>query len=55
MQERFPCCREVLILHRFENRTHREIGERLDISPKTVKNQVAKAILHLRKSLSHLK
>jgi RNA polymerase sigma factor, sigma-70 family len=47
-----PRCREVFILHRFENLTYRKIAERLDISPKTVENHVARAILHLRKSLS---
>jgi len=45
-------CREVFILHRFDNLTYKEIAERLNISPRTVENHMAKAILHLRKSLS---
>jgi len=54
MQELSPRCREVFTLHRFEDLTYKEIAKRLSISPKTVENHVAKAILHLRKSLSHL-
>ena len=54
MQELSPRCREVFTLHRFEDFTYKEIANRLDISPKTVENHVAKAILHLRKSLSQL-
>jgi RNA polymerase sigma-70 factor (ECF subfamily) len=52
LSELSPRCREVFILHRFEDLTYREIAKRLDISPKTVENHLAKAILHLRKSLS---
>lgn len=47
-----PRCREVFMLHRFENLTYRKIAKRLDISPKTVENHIARAILHLRKRLS---
>ena len=54
MQELSPRCREVFTLHRFEDLTYKEIAERLSISPKTVENHVAKAILHFRKSLSQL-
>ncbi|OPX39910.1 MAG: hypothetical protein B1H13_08745 [Desulfobacteraceae bacterium 4484_190.3] len=49
-----PRCREVFILHRFDNLTYQEIAKYLNISPKTVENHLAKAILHLRKSLSQL-
>lgn len=54
MQELSPRCREVFTLHRFEDLTYKEIAERLSISPKTVENHVARAILHLRKSLSQI-
>ncbi|MGB9500411.1 MAG: RNA polymerase sigma factor [Dissulfuribacterales bacterium] len=54
LTELSPRCREVFILHRFEDLTYREIAKRLDISPKIVENHLAKAILHLRKSLSQL-
>jgi len=46
-----PRCREVFILHRFENLTYRQIAARLDISPRTVEHHVAKAVFHLRKNL----
>jgi RNA polymerase sigma-70 factor (ECF subfamily) len=54
MQELSPRCREVFTLHRFEDLTYKEIAKRLSISPKTVENHVAKAVLHLRKSLSQI-
>jgi len=54
LSELSPRCREVFTFHRFEDLTYKEIAKRLSISPKTVENHVAKAILHLRKRLSHL-
>lgn len=46
-----PRCREVFILHRFKGLSHREIAEKLDISPKTVENHMVNALLFLRKHL----
>ena len=54
MQELSPRCREVFTLHRFKDLTYKEIAKRLSISPKTVENHLARAILHLRKSLSQI-
>lgn len=47
-----PRCREVFILHRFKGFSHREIAERLNISPKTVENHMVHALLYLRKHLT---
>lgn len=45
-------CRLVFSLSRFEQRSHREIAERLDISVKTIENQITKAMKILREALS---
>jgi len=47
-----PRCREVFILHRFEQLTYKQIAQRLDISPRTVENHIAKAVFHIRKHLA---
>jgi RNA polymerase sigma-70 factor (ECF subfamily) len=39
-----PRCREILILRKFENLSHREIAERLGISGHTVEAQLTKAL-----------
>lgn len=44
-------CRLVFSLSRFENLSHREIAEQLDISPKTIENQITKALRLLRDAL----
>lgn len=44
-------CRIVFVLSRFEDMSYKEIAEELDISPKTVENQVSKALKYLRKAL----
>lgn len=44
-------CREVYQLSREEQLSHKEIAERLQISPKTVENHITKALHHLRISL----
>jgi RNA polymerase sigma-70 factor (ECF subfamily) len=44
-------CREVFILSRYEQMSYREIAETLEISVKTVENQMGKALKHLRKYL----
>jgi RNA polymerase sigma-70 factor (family 1) len=45
-------CREIYIMSRKENLTISEIAERLDISKRTVENQLSSALRHLRASLS---
>lgn len=47
-----PRCRTIFQLSRFEELTYREIGEQLDISIKTVENQMGKALKVLREKLS---
>lgn len=44
-------CRAIFILSRFEDLSHREIAERLEISVKTIENQITKAMKLLRESL----
>lgn len=44
-------CREVFRMSRMENCSVKEIAEKLQISPKTVENQMTKALKHLRAAL----
>jgi len=44
-------CRIVFSLSRFEQRSHREIAEQLNISVKTIENQITKAMRLLREAL----
>jgi RNA polymerase sigma-70 factor (ECF subfamily) len=44
-------CREVFMLSRFEGLSYLQIAEALNISPKTVENQISKALLILREAL----
>ena len=46
-----PKMREVFILSRYENMSHKEIAQKLGISTKTVENQINKALKRLRKDL----
>ncbi len=46
-----PRCQAIFKLNREEGLSYREIAERLDIRPKTVENQIAKALRILRHSL----
>jgi RNA polymerase sigma-70 factor (ECF subfamily) len=39
-----PRCREILVLRKFENLSHREIAERLGLSVHTVEAQLTKAL-----------
>lgn len=43
-----PKCREVFLLSRFSNMTYKQIAASLDISVKTVENQLGKALKNLR-------
>ncbi|KAA3638420.1 MAG: RNA polymerase sigma-70 factor [Bacteroidetes bacterium] len=47
-------CRMVFVLSRFEEKSYKEIAEELDISVKTVENQISKALKHLRQALNFL-
>ncbi len=44
-------CKIVFILSRFEQLSYKEIAKNLDISPKTVENQISKALKLLRNKL----
>lgn len=45
-------CRLVFILSRREGLSYKQIAEKLEISPKTVENQMSKALKILRKALA---
>ena len=51
LQELPEQCRTVFQLSRFEDLKYREIAEKLNISPKTVENQMGKALKILRSKL----
>lgn len=44
-------CREIFYASRFENLSYAEISEKFNISNQTVKNQVSKALKHLKDSM----
>ena len=44
-------CREIFLLSRFEELSHKEIATKLNISTKTIENQITRAMKLLRKSL----
>lgn len=46
-------CREIFTLSRMEQLTNDEIAARLDISKRTVENQLTYALRHLRLSIRH--
>lgn len=48
-------CREIFMLSRFERLSYREIAEMLDISVKTVENQIANALKSLRKNINSIR
>lgn len=45
-------CRIIFGMSRYEELTYKEIAEKLDISVKTVENQISKALRLMRKALS---
>jgi len=51
LQELPEQCRTIFQLSRFESLKYREIADRLEISPKTVENQMGKALKQLRMKL----
>ena len=46
-------CRVIFQMSRFEDMKYKEIAEELKISPKTVENQMGKALRILREKLAH--
>lgn len=46
-------CRLIFEMSRFEYLSNKEIAEKLDISIQTVKNQITKALTHLRNHLEY--
>lgn len=46
-------CRKVFLLSRYEEMSHQEIVDFLDISPNTVDNHIKKALAILRRALLH--
>lgn len=44
-------CRQVFVLSRYEHMTYKEISQELDISIKTVENQIAKALKVLKNNV----
>lgn len=46
--------REIFVRYYFDHLTMKEIAEQLDISPKTVKNQLSIAVQYLRTHYGHL-
>jgi len=47
-------CQEIFILSRIDNLSNSEIAEKLDISKRTVENQITVALRHLRNGLGPL-
>lgn len=47
-----PRCREVFLMHRFEDLSYRDIAQRLGISERTVENQIAHALAVCRRALA---
>lgn len=47
-----PQCRVVFTMSRYEEMSYQEIAETLEISPKTVENQMGKALRIMRQQLS---
>ncbi|MBC9796557.1 RNA polymerase sigma factor [Sinomicrobium weinanense] len=52
IEELPPRCKEIFILNKQHGMRHKEIAAQLDISVKTVENQVGKAMAQLRKKVT---
>ena len=48
-------CKLIFSLSRFEDLSHREIAEKLDISTKTIENQMTKALKTIRQAVNKYK
>lgn len=46
-----PACRQVFIMHRFENATYREIAAHFGLSVSMIEKYVSQALAHLKKRL----
>ena len=46
-----PRCKSIFVLSRYEGKSYKEIGQIMDISVKTVENQMSKALKTLRVDL----
>ncbi len=44
-----PRCKEIFVKNKLEKTIYKDIAEDMDISVKTVENQMSKALKHLRK------
>ena len=49
-----PRCKEIFILSRIEHKSHQEIARQLNLSTKTIENQLTIALTRLRKELEWL-
>lgn len=47
-------CRQVFVLSRFEQMSHQEISDQLNISKKTIENQISKALKVIRSGLGKI-
>ncbi|PLX15836.1 MAG: RNA polymerase sigma-70 factor [Marinilabiliales bacterium] len=47
-------CKRIFIMSRMHGLKHKEIAEELGIAVKTVKNQIGKALKHLKRELTYL-
>lgn len=52
IQELSPTCRQVFVMHRFENATYPEIAERFGLSVSMIEKHVSQALAHLRARLA---
>jgi len=48
-------CKLIFSLSRFENMSHQQIADQLDISKKTIENQMTKALKTIRKAIQQYK
>ncbi len=48
-----PACKTIFLLSRIDELTYRQIAENLDISIKTVENQMGKALKILRQTIQY--